>query len=156
MKVTTKSILCTDHEIAIKTQPYSSKNKEYGEPPDVFCLDSSSIEFLYSIFDNRFSAKNNAKTNTSESCKVNRQNQKLVPCLPWQQSLHRVRGRVKYHIGRLTNLKKTIGSDKLDDCEQEVILKQNQAKEIFNKIHNRHVQMLKELPSAGVAELVIY
>nr|CRZ22073.1 Bm6894, isoform b [Brugia malayi] len=153
MKVTTKSILCTDHEIAIKTQPYSSKNKEYGEPPDVFCLDSSSIEFLYSIFDNRFSAKNNAKTNTSESCKVNRQNQKLVPCLPWQQSLHRVRGRVKYHIGRLTNLKKTIGSDKLDDCEQE-ILKQNQAKEIFNKIHNRHVQMLKELPSAGVAELM--
>uniref|UniRef100_A0A1I8EV87 Helicase n=1 Tax=Wuchereria bancrofti TaxID=6293 RepID=A0A1I8EV87_WUCBA len=119
----------------------------YGEPPDVFFLDLSSVEFLYSIFNNRFSAENNARTNTSESCKVNRCNQKLVPCLPWQQSLRRVRGRVKYHIGRLTNLKETIKFSKLDDCEQE-ILKQKHATEIFNKIHNRYVQMLEELPTA--------
>ncbi|EJW82429.1 hypothetical protein WUBG_06660 [Wuchereria bancrofti] len=138
---TTKSIfpIRTDHEIAIKAQPCSSKNKAYGEPPDVFFLDLSSVEFLYSIFNNRFSAENNARTNTSESCKV--------PCLPWQQSLRRVRGRVKYHIGRLTNLKETIKFSKLDDCEQE-ILKQKHATEIFNKIHNRYVQMLEELPTA--------
>ncbi|CAG9537124.1 unnamed protein product [Cercopithifilaria johnstoni] len=143
-----------EHEIDI-SNAQSRPSKDYGEPPN-FIFDIYSTEYLDSVFRKQVvieSTSNESVTSINELCNVNHGNRKVIPfipCPPWQQAIHRARGRFIYDTGRLKKLKE-FEPNCVGDCDffEKEILKRERRIKIFDEIHAKHVQMLKKSPSAS-------
>ncbi|EJD76413.1 hypothetical protein LOAG_16647 [Loa loa] len=139
-----------EHESGtVKAQSYSSKEEACSER-SVFFPDIFSTKYLDLIFSNQVFTRNNAGTCTNELCKVNRRNQRQVPSPPWQQFLHRVRGRFIADTRRLMKLQETVEPNNVHDCDffKKEIPKRKCRIEIFDEIHTKHMQMLEKSPHA--------